>query len=93
MNEHTLTRAIGSMVAMVTVTATAFAIRVQLLPEVIDISIIPTGAGVGSLAFVSYGALRHFKPDRIGRLALFGTVVGGLGTAAVLAVTLVDDVL
>jgi hypothetical protein len=62
-------------------------------PEVIDISIIPTGAGVASLASVSYGALRQFEPDRMGQLALFGTLVGGLGAAGALAIALVGDVL
>jgi hypothetical protein len=92
-NEHTLTWALGSIVAMVAVIATALATRVQLLPEVIDISIIPTGSGVASLAFVSYGALRRFEPDRVGRLALGGTLAGGLGAAGALAVALMDDVL
>jgi hypothetical protein len=46
-------------------TIAAIAIRVQLLPEVIDISIIPTFAGLGSIAFTTYGALRRFDPDRI----------------------------
>lgn len=78
---------------MVTVIATAVATRVQLLPDVIDISTIPTGAGVGSLAFVSYGALRQFEPDRVGQLALFGTLIGGLVTAGILALALAKDVL
>jgi hypothetical protein len=56
---------------------------VQLLPDVIDLSLIPTGAGLGSLLLVGYGALRRFEPERTGRLALFGTLVGGVATAAV----------
>jgi hypothetical protein len=92
-NDYTLTWAVGSIVAMATVIATAFATRVQLLPEVIDISIIPTGSGVVSLVSVSYGALRQFEPDRIGQLALFGTLVGGLGAAGALAIALASDVL
>jgi hypothetical protein len=44
----------------VAVIVAAVATRVQLLPDVIDISIIPTGAGVMSLVFVTYGALRRF---------------------------------
>lgn len=46
---------------MVTVAATALATRDQLLPEVIDISIIPIRSGVASLVVVSYGALRRFR--------------------------------
>lgn len=92
MNEHTLTWALGSIVGLVTVIATALATRVQLLPDVIDISIIPTGSGVASLAFVTCGALRAFEPDRLGRLALLGTLVGGVGAAAILAGALVIEI-
>lgn len=65
----------------------------QLLPDAIDVSIILTGSGLSSLIFVVYGALRRFDPDRIGRLALLGTVLGGIGTAAFVAIVLLADVL
>jgi hypothetical protein len=68
-------------------------VRVQLLPDVIDLSLIPTGSGILSLAFVLYGAVRRFDPERIGRLALLGTLLGGLITAGfVLAAVLLDVV-
>jgi hypothetical protein len=71
----------------------SIATRVQLLPDAIDVSIILTGSGLSSLIFVVYGALRRFDPDRIGRLALLGTVLGGIGTAAFVAIVLLADVL
>jgi len=45
-----------------------------------------------SLVFISYGALRRFNPDRIGRLALFGTVVGGLGAGGMVIIALLANV-
>jgi hypothetical protein len=82
----------GALVAIVTAVVAAIAARVQLLPEVIELSFIPTGAGLGSLIFVFYGALRRFDPDRVGRLALLGTVLGGAGTAAFVVIALLADV-
>ena len=61
MSEHTLAWALGALAVIVA----AFATRVQLLPDVIDISIIPTGSGVMSLVFVPYGAVRRLDPDRV----------------------------
>jgi hypothetical protein len=78
--------------AMVAVIAGAVATRVRLLPEVIDVSIIPTGAGLGSLGFAFYGAPRRYEPERIGRLTLLGTLLGAAGTALVLVVALMLDV-
>jgi hypothetical protein len=66
---------------------------VQLLPDAIDISIILTGSGLGSLSFVFYGGLRRFGPDRIGRLALLGTLLGGGVTALIVTLALLTDVL
>lgn len=59
----------------------------------IDVSIVPTGSGLMSLVFIAYGALRRFGPERIGRLALFGTLLGGVAAAAALLTALVVDVL
>jgi hypothetical protein len=42
---------------------------------------------------VSYGAVRRLAPDRIARLALGGTVLGGVGAAGALLIVLVVDVL
>jgi hypothetical protein len=83
----------GLFAAMVAVIAGAVATRVRLLPEVIDVSIIPTGAGLGSLGFAFYGALRRYEPDRIGRLTLLGTLLGAAGTVLVMVVALMLDVL
>jgi hypothetical protein len=65
---------------MVVVIAGAVATRVRLLPEVIDVPFIPTGAGLGSLGFAFYGALRRYEPDRIGRvIAAAGGVAYSFG--------------
>jgi hypothetical protein len=42
--------------------AAALAARVQLLPDVIDLSIIPTGAGLGSLLACAVGSACHSTP-------------------------------
>lgn len=70
----------------------SIATSVRLLPEVIDLSIIPTIAGLGSIAFTSYGALRRFDPDRLARLALGGTVLGGAIGVCGLVLALILDV-
>ena len=83
----------SGLAAILTAIVAAIATRVQLLPDVIDLSFIPTGSGIGSLMLVFYGASRRFDPDRIGRLALLGTLLGGVGTAAFLLLALLADVL
>ncbi len=42
---------------------------------------------------VGYGALRRFEPERIGRLALFGTLAGSVATAAGMMIAWLADVL
>jgi hypothetical protein len=91
--DHPLLLVYGALAAILTAIVAAIASRVQLLPEVIDLSIIPTGSGLGSLIFVLYGALRRFGPDRIGRLALLGTLLGGGVTAVAVVIALLADVL
>jgi hypothetical protein len=93
MPTHALLLLCGGFVALVTTLLGAVVARVQLLPEVIDLSFIPTGSGIGSLVLVSYGALRRFEPERIGRLALLGTILGGIGTAAVVLLAALRDVI
>jgi len=56
---------------------------VRVLPEVIDFTLITNLAGVGALGFTMIGALLRHDHDRVARLALLGTVLGG-GTGAVL---------
>ena len=83
----------AALAAIATAIVAALATRVQLLPDVIDVSIILTGSGLGSLIFVFYGALRRFGPDRLGRLALLGTLLGGGATAVGVAIAVLVDVL
>jgi hypothetical protein len=54
----------AALATTATAVVAALATRVQLLPDVIDISIILTGSGLGSLIFVVYGAARRYGPDR-----------------------------
>ena len=93
MTDHILLGVSALLIAILSAAIAALATRVRLLPEVIDISMIPTGAGVGSIAFIVYGACRGFEPERLARLSLGGTVVGGVAGAGVLAIGLVIDVL
>jgi hypothetical protein len=93
MADHPIVLVYAALAAIATAVVAAIATRVQLLPDVIDLSLIPTGAGLGSLILVCCGALRRFEPDRIGRLALFGTLVGGVATAAAVLIAWLVDVL
>jgi hypothetical protein len=93
MPDHPLILVYAALAAIVTAIVAAIATRVQLLPDVIDLSLIPTGAGLGSLILVTYGALRRFEPERIARLALFGTLVGGVATTAGVLIAWLVDVL
>jgi hypothetical protein len=81
------------LAAIATAIAEAVATRVQLLPEVIDLLLIPTGSGLGSLTLVTYAAIRRFEPERIGRLSLLGTLIGGGATTGTIAIALLADVL
>ena len=93
MPDHPLTFVYAALAAIVTGVLAAIATRVQLLPDVIDLSLMPTGAGLGSLLLVGYGALRRFEHERIGRLALLGTLVGGVTTAAGVLIAWIVEVL
>jgi hypothetical protein len=77
------------LLGLVTGVVAAVATRVQLLPDVIDLSVIPTGAGLGSLLACGIGAACRLDPDRLGRVTLLGTLVGGGVTAIGLVLTLV----
>jgi hypothetical protein len=93
MPDHPLTLGCAVLAAIATTVVAAIATRVQLLPDVIDLSFIPTGSGICSLILVLYGALRRFDPERIGRLALFGTLIGGIGTAGFVLIVLLSEVI
>ena len=61
-------------------TAAEIALRAQALPDVIDLSIILTGSGLGGLIGAIVGAMRGPDLDAIARHSLLGTVLGGLLT-------------
>ena len=85
-----LAAVLGLVIAVV---IASIATRVQVLPEVIDVTIVLTAAGLGALAGTMYGAIRRYPSERVGRLSMFGTVVGGLAGAAFLLIYLLVEVL
>ncbi len=93
MHEHPLILIYLTLMAIATAITAAVATRVQVLPDVIDLTLIPTGSGLASLTLVTYGAVRRFEPERIGRLSLLGTLVGGGATTATILIALMADVL
>jgi hypothetical protein len=84
MHDHLVAWLVGVVAGCAVTVAVAIATRVRLLPEVVDISLVPTLAGVGGLLLAAYGATRRFPPDRIGQLTLLGTLFGGALAAAIL---------
>ena len=56
--------------------AAALATRVELLPEVFDLSSVPAAAGVGGLLATGCAAALRFPPDRLARITLLGNLVG-----------------
>jgi hypothetical protein len=93
MTDHPIAPLLALGAAIATAVAAALATRLQLLPDVIDVSLVPTAAGLGALVFAFYGAARRFGPDRLGRITLFGNLFGAAVAALVLLVALVLDVL
>ena len=93
MHDHLLLWTLGLLAGLLAAVAAAIAARVRVLPEVIDLSIIATTAGLGALTFTTYGALRRYDPDRVGRLTLGGTVLGGLAGLAIFLIAALLEVL
>ena len=88
MVEHPLPLVIGALAGF----AAVFATRIELLPEVVDLSIIPTASGVGGLVTAGYGAARGFPPERLGRITLFGNLGGAAIAAFIILLAVVQDV-
>ena len=93
MLDHPVPWLLGVLAGFAAAIAAAIATRVQLLPEVIDISIVPMAAGVGGLFAAGCGAALRFRADRLARITLFGNLVGAVVAAAGLLIALVLDVL
>jgi hypothetical protein len=74
--DHLLRWVAGAVAGCAATIAVAIATRVRLLPEVVDVSIVPTVAGVFSILFAAVGAVRRYPSERLGRLTLFGTLLG-----------------
>ena len=85
MHDHLVAWLAGVVAGCAVTVAVAIATRVRLLPEVVDISFVPTLAGVGGLLLAAYGATRRFPPPRIGQLTLLGTLFGGALALLILA--------
>jgi hypothetical protein len=84
---------VGLLAGLLAAIAAAIAARVRVLPEVIDVSIVATTAGLGALAFTTYGAVRRYDPDRIARLTLGGTVLGGLAGLSIFLLAALIEIL
>jgi hypothetical protein len=61
------------------------AVRVQLLPEVIDITFVRTFSGGGGLLATFVAAALRLDPDRLARVVVFGNLVGACGGLFVFA--------
>ena len=92
MPDHLFAWLAGAITGCLVTVAVAIATRFRLLPEVVDLSIIPTCSGVCSLLFAGYAALRRYPPDRLGRVTLFGTLLGGGIALLILLIVLALDV-
>jgi hypothetical protein len=63
------------------------ATRLQLLPDVIDVSFVFTFSGGGGLVATCVAAALQLEPERLGRVVVLGNVLGAaIGSAAFLAV-------
>jgi hypothetical protein len=93
MHDHLVAWTVGVVAGCAATVAVAIATRVRLLPEVVDISLVPTCAGIGSLVFAAVGAARRFPLERIGRLTLLGTLLGGGVAVLILVAFVIADVL
>ncbi len=93
MHDHLVAWLVAVVAGCTVTVAVAVATRVRLLPEVIDISLVPTCAGIGSLVFAGVGAVRRFPLERIGRLTLLGTLLEGAAAALILVAFVFADVL
>jgi hypothetical protein len=92
-HDHLIAWLVGVLAGCAATVAVAVAARVRLLPEVVDISLVPTGAGIGSLISAAIGAALRFPPERIGRVTLLGTLLGAAITSVYIACALALDVL
>ncbi len=93
MPDHLAAWLVGVVAGCLATVAVAIATRVRLLPEVVDISLVPTLAGVGGLVMAGYGAIRKYPPARVAQLTLLGTLFGGMLAVLVLAFFLLREVL
>jgi hypothetical protein len=83
---------VSPLPALLAIAAGAIAVvvtRVQLLPDVIDFTVILNGAGLGGLSCMAAGAALRFGPDRLGRVTVFGQLAGGMGGLVMLVILLI----
>ena len=93
MFDHPIPWLLGVLVGFAAAVGAAIATRVQLLPEVIDLSLVPTAAGAGGLLAAGCGAALRFPPERLARITLFGNLLGATIAVMGLVIALALDVL
>ena len=93
MHDHLLLWMLGLLAGLLAAVVAGVATRVRVLPEVLDVSIVATTAGLGAIVLTTYGALRRYDSDRIARLALGGTVLGGLAGLSIFLIAALLEVL
>ena len=67
-----------SLGAITCVLGAVLVTRVQLLPDVVDLTSVLTFAGFGGLFATTAGAASRLSPDRLGRVAMLGQLVGAV---------------
>jgi hypothetical protein len=68
----------GEVPAGTAIQTVVFAVSdVRVFPEVIDFTLVTNAAGAGGLAMTMIGAFLRYDHDRLARLTLLGTVLGG----------------
>jgi hypothetical protein len=90
-NHHVLVWLAGVAAGVLATVAASFATRFELLPEVVDPSLILTCSGLGGLIGAAYAALRQFPAERLGKVILLGNLVGA-GLALIVVIALVAGV-
>ena len=78
-----------SLIAVAAALIAVVTTRVQLLPDVVDFTVVLSATGFGGLTASGIGAALRFGPDRLGRLTLFGQLVGAMGGFLFLVVGLI----
>jgi hypothetical protein len=64
---------------------TGFAVRVQLVPDVLDLSVVLEASATCALLATIIGASLRFDADRLAKLVVLGNLIGaGVGTVVLI---------